>query len=223
MIHEILYRDNHVLAVVKPAGLLTQPSGTRRANLEDMLKGWLKVTLGKPGNVYLQAVHRIDKDVSGVVLLATSSKSLSRLNQSMRDGAIGKVYHALVVGRLPLDRGRLEHWLIHGDHKAVLTTKNKPQAKRAVLDYVVMQKINGAWLVEITLQTGRYHQIRAQMAAVNCPILGDAKYGSKKRFEGIALHSRTLSFPHPVKKDRVTVTAPYPKNWPIASSSSHRE
>lgn len=214
--NDILYQDNHVLAVVKPVGLLTQPSGTDRPNLEDMLKAWLKKTLNKPGNVYLQAVHRIDKDVSGVVLLATSSKALTRLNQAMRDNAIGKVYHALVDGQLPQDRGRLEHWLIHGDHRAVLTTQNKPKAKKAILDYVVLKKVHGSWLVEIELQTGRYHQIRAQLAGVKCPILGDDKYGSAKRFMGIALHSRTLSFPHPVSKEIMTVTAPYPSNWPTA-------
>jgi 23S rRNA pseudouridine1911/1915/1917 synthase len=214
--NDILYRDNHVLAAVKPVGLLTQPSGTDRPNFEDMLKVWLKKTLNKPGNVYLQAVHRIDKDVSGIVLLATSSKALSRLNQSMRDNTIGKVYHALVDGRLPQDRGRLEHWLVHGDHRAVPASKNTAKAKKAILNYTMLRKINGAWLVEIELQTGRYHQIRAQLSAVRCSILGDEKYGSKKRFEGIALHSRTLSFPHPVSKDIISVTAPYPSNWPTA-------
>ena len=212
--NDILYRDNHVLAAVKPVGLLTQPSGTDQPNFEDMLKVWLKAKLNKPGNVYLQAVHRIDKDVSGVVLLATSSKALSRLNQSMRDNAIGKVYHALVEGHLPQDRGRLEHWLIHGDHRAVLTIQNKPKAKKAVLDYTVLRKVHGSFLVEIELQTGRYHQIRAQLAGVKCPILGDEKYGSRKRFKGIALHSRTLSFPHPTSKDVIAVTAPYPSSWP---------
>ena len=211
----VLYLDNHVLAASKPVGWLTQPSGTnRKKNFEDELKKWLKVKLNKPGNVYLQSIHRIDKDVGGAVLFATSSKALSRLNEAMRNGDVGKTYHALTKKRMPLDRGRLEHWLAHGDHKALLTAQHKENAKRAILDYTVLRKIEGSWLVEIRLHTGRYHQIRAQLSAVGCPIVGDAKYGSDKKFTGIALHSRILSFPHPTKGEVITVTSAYPDSWP---------
>ncbi len=197
---EVLYEDNHIIVVNKPAGLLTQPSGTDQPSLEALVKAWIKEKYQKPGNVFLEAVHRLDKAVSGVVLFAKTSKALSRLNASMRSKETKKIYLAHVEGALSKSEGVLENYLIHDEYHATVVDANTKDAKLARLHYRVIGRDKDLSLVEIVLETGRYHQIRAQFAALGCPIVGDVKYGSKTPWkkEAIALHHQSLQIPHPI-------------------------
>jgi len=246
---EVLYHDNQMLAANKPAGLLTQPSGTDKDNLEDRSKVWIKEVKGKPGNVFLHAVHRLDQVVGGIVLFACTDKALSRLNADMRAHRFTKIYHAVVSGAPPQTEGSLRHFLIHDDYRAEVAKEGDPEARECLLDYrVLVPKLVGqaslyseslsplplqeatrsrirearptistTTLLEIQLHTGRYHQIRAQLAAVGCPILGDEKYGSKVKLPNgaIALHHARLTVIHPVSKAEVVIEAPYPEHWPV--------
>lgn len=233
---DVLYHDNHLLAVNKPAGLLTQPSGTNQDNLEDRAKAYIKDVKNKPGNVYLHAVHRLDKAVSGAVLFACTDKALSRLNADMRARRFSKIYHAVVCGTLPQTEGSLKHWLTHGEFRAEVSSADNPDAKECLLDYRVLSSsvdrtsssggnspagnsgptAGKTTLLEIQLHTGRYHQIRAQLAALGCPIVGDEKYGSKVKLPGgtIALHHARLTVNHPVTKEDIVIKAPYPQHFP---------
>lgn len=199
---DVIYVDNHILLVNKPAGIATQPSPTSSESLELHCKNWVKRQYQKPGNVFLQPIHRLDKPVSGLVLFARTSKALSRLNSSMRAHEMQKVYLAEVEGDLIPLEGRLEHFLLHGEHYAHLTTPQTKGAKRASLSYIVREHRPSSTLVETSLETGRYHQIRAQMAAIGHPVVGDNKYGSKTLLapEAIALCHARFSFPHPISK-----------------------
>ncbi len=212
---DVLYHDNHLLAANKPAGLLTQPSGTDKDNLEDRSKVWIKETKGKPGNVFLHAVHRLDQVVSGIVLFACTDKALSRLNADMRAHRFTKIYHAVVSGVPPQSEDSLRHFLMHDDYHAEVAKEDDPDARECLLDYKVLKKSENQTLLEIQLHTGRYHQIRAQLAAISCPIVGDEKYGSKIKLPGgaIALHHARLTVIHPVSKEEIVVTASYPKHW----------
>ncbi|MGD9873597.1 MAG: RluA family pseudouridine synthase [Kiritimatiellia bacterium] len=214
---QILFSDNHLLAVSKPGGLLTQPSGTEQDSIEAQAKEWIKAEFKKPGAVFLEAVHRIDREVSGVVLFARTSKALSRMNEQMREKKVRKIYHALIEQPLPKNSGTLTHWLIHGDHRALVGCETDQDAKEAILHYRVLGTARKLWLVEIQLETGRYHQIRAQLAAEGCPIAGDSKYGASRDFaeNSIALHHRQLEVIHPVQKTPLTLIAPYPPAWPL--------
>jgi 23S rRNA pseudouridine1911/1915/1917 synthase len=184
------YVDNHLLVGIKPAGIETQP------DFEEIMKEAVKKKFHKPGKVFLHAVHRLDKPVSGLVLFARTTKALSRLNELMRNRSIVKGYKAIVEGKMPALSGELIHYLVHGDYRAELSVKGDPRAKEAILTYVQKGKE-----VFIDLKTGRYHQIRAQLAAVGCPIVGDRKYGSTASYpEGVALKAIKLQFIHPVSR-----------------------
>ncbi len=197
---EPIYEDNHQIVFNKPSGLLTQPSGTEQDSLEAIAKHWIKEKYKKPGNVFLEAVHRIDKPVSGIVLFARTSKALTRLNESIRDKKSKKTYLTLVEGIVKTDNAVLEHYLIHDDFHASISSPADPQAKIARLHYNVVKHYATCTLLEIALETGRYHQIRVQLAAIGHPILGDVKYGSTIPFAvgKIALHHSQLVIPHPV-------------------------
>lgn len=214
---DVLYHDNHLLAINKPAGLLTQPSGTDKDNLEDRAKAYIKAIKNKPGNVFLHAVHRLDRVVSGGVLFACTDKALSRLNADMRARKFTKIYHAVVLGAPPLPEGSLRHFLIHDSYRAKLATEGSRNAKECLLDYKTLQQSSQHTLLSIQLHTGRYHQIRAQLAAIGCPILGDEKYGSQIRLpnHAIALHHAQLTIVHPVSKQPVVIDAPPPGHWPV--------
>jgi 23S rRNA pseudouridine1911/1915/1917 synthase len=195
---DILYEDNHVIVVDKPAGLLTQPSGTDGDNLEDRVKKFIKKRGNKPGKVFLEAVHRLDKPAFGLVVFAKTSKALSRLNAAQREKKFRKFYRAKVEGALPKPEGTLENILFHDRHIARVVGQDHPKGKQAVLHY---REIDGeSNLVEIELVTGRYHQIRAQLAHIGCPIVGDKKYGSLTHLpSGIYLEHYRVEFPHPTK------------------------
>lgn len=192
----ILLCDNHLLVVDKPAEIATQP------DLVELGKTWLKKRFHKPGNVFLEPIHRLDKPVAGVVLFARTSKALSRLQQQMRDQQMEKIYHAWVEGVPTQEQGVLRHHLLHGSFRALISR----EGKEAVLEYEVLKQEKGASYLQIRLHTGRYHQIRVQMAAIGCPVIGDEKYGSRQTWsKGIALFASELKFKHPVTQEEISV------------------
>lgn len=217
---DILYEDNHLLVVNKPAGLLTQASGTDETNVEDLGKAWIKQQYNKPGNVFLHAVHRLDRPASGCVLLARTSKALSRLQEAMRARDNVKRYYAIVCGQPTVTEGQIEHWMLHKDHHAELARQDDSGAQLARLRYRTIATEGALSLVDITLETGRYHQIRLQMQAIGCPLLGDTRYGGRSWDypQQIALHHYSLGFIHPVTKERLVVKAPIPSHWPLLPS-----
>lgn len=193
----ILFEDNHLLVVDKPHGMLTQPDDTRRASLEAICKTYIKKRDEKTGGVYLHAVHRIDKPVAGVIVFAKTSKALSRLQESQRNKQWKKEYIALVEGN-PGD-GEYEDLIEKGDGKAFLSKKGKSSR-------LFFHTEDG--VVHITLETGRYHQIRVQFAARKHPIIGDTKYGSSHSYpHGIALVHKAVTFPHPVQNKTCSYTS----------------
>lgn len=208
---QVLMLDNHLLAADKPGGLLTQPSGSNEDSLEAQAKAWLKEELNRPGNVFLEAVHRIDKPVCGIVLFARSSKGLSRMNQAVREGLVRKVYRTRVEGRVKRSSGHLENFLIHDEYRARVVPAGVPEARLACLSYRVLEAGENASLLEIVLETGRYHQIRVQLAHLGHPILGDVKYGSKLPWkkDTIALQHFELTFPHPVGGREMTLQSKF--------------
>lgn len=205
---QILFEDNHLLALNKPAGMATQPSENNEINLEDEAKNFIKNRNQKPGNVYLHPLHRLDKPTSGIVLFAKTSKALSRLQEAMRKQELKKTYWALVEGIVEPKEKTLKHTLLHESHRAVVDKAGK----EAILHYKVVAQQNGTTTVFIQLQTGRYHQIRAQFSAIGHPVVGDSKYGAKTKLakERIALHHMKLEFLHPVTKEPVAIDSPPP-------------
>lgn len=200
---DVIFEDNQILVLNKPAGILTEPSGTDQVNLLDLAKDYLKEKYQKPGNVFLGIVHRLDKQVSGIVLFAKTSKALSRLNEAMREKKYKKVYLALVEGIPSNDEMTLEHYLIHDDFKATISTKENHLSKYSKLHYKILEKMKSKALLEVILETGRYHQIRVQLSTIGHPIVGDFKYGSKIQnlpSDVIALHHTKLEMIHPVTK-----------------------
>lgn len=212
---DILYVDNHVLAINKPAGLLTQATALNEDSLENRAREWVRQTFQKPGKAFLQAVHRIDKPVSGVVLFARTSKALSRLTQAVRERQCQKVYYALVESSFPDVKGTFEDYLVHDEYRARVAHQQEQGAKQALLHYRLLETHQKMKLLEIVLETGRYHQIRVQFASRGYPLIGDTKYGSKKLYfpGAIALHHRRLTIPHPVKSEPLDILAPLPDYW----------
>jgi 23S rRNA pseudouridine1911/1915/1917 synthase len=212
---DVLFEDNHLLAANKPPGIVTQPAGGDVDSLEARAKEWVRRTKGKPGAVFLHAVHRLDREASGVVLFARTSKALSRLNEEIRARRVEKIYHAWVEGLPPAEEGMLTSWLAHGEHAARVVREGAKGAKRATLAYRALRRHEDLTLLEIRLETGRYHQIRAQLAAAGCPVAGDGRYGSRAPTPGrILLHHRRLTIAHPVRKEPVVIEAEYPPGWP---------
>lgn len=212
---DILYEDNHLIAVNKHAGQLVQSDESGQPGLEDEIKRFIKKRDGKPGEVFLGVAHRIDRPVSGVVLFAKTSKALVRLNEMLRERKIKKIYWA-VTEELPEEsEGTLRHWIARDGktNKAHAYASPKGDAKEAVLHYKLLGSSRNYRLLEVELITGRHHQIRCQLAKIGCPIKGDLKYGAARSNTGggISLHSRSISFIHPVRKEPVQITAPVPR------------
>ncbi|CRX38735.1 RluA family pseudouridine synthase [Estrella lausannensis] len=207
----ILYEDNHLLVLNKDAGRVMQEAPGSADDLTSCAKAFIKERDQKPGGVFLHAVHRLDKPVSGIAVFAKTQKALERMNRFIREGRFNKIYFALVEGEIPAS-GHLKDYLFHGDHKAVL--RNSPQEgyKRAELTFRRLRQGHGFSLVEINLLTGRYHQIRAQLSNFGYPIVNDDKYGSriKKAAPGICLHHGKVSFPHPVKEETLLLECQVP-------------
>ncbi len=201
----VIYQDNHILIAKKPANLLTQPNYGLKDNLQSQVIAWLKKTENKE-TVFLHALHRLDKEVSGMVLFARSSKALKRLHEMIRGQEIERIYLAVIEGKIRPKEDELVHYLKHGSHRALIVKKEDKGAKEAILSYRVVKENNSRSLLQITLKTGRYHQIRAQLSHIGYPIIGDKKYGSKLEADRVLLHHYRLSFVHPIKKEKMTFT-----------------
>jgi 23S rRNA pseudouridine1911/1915/1917 synthase len=210
----ILYEDNHLLVVNKLPSEIVQGDKTGDEPLSESLKKYLKEKYNKPGNVFLGVVHRIDRPVSGAVLFARTSKALSRLNKMVKERAVKKTYWAIVKEPPPDIEGTLKHFLVRNPVKNKSFAYKKPveNSKEAVLHYKLLSRSKDYYLLEIDLQTGRHHQIRAQLAAVGCPIKGDLKYGFPRsnKDASISLHAVKLEFTHPVKKEKTVIVADPP-------------
>lgn len=211
---EILYEDNHLIAVYKKSSDLSQGDKTGDAPLEDEVKKYIAAKYNKKGEVFLGVVHRLDRPVSGVMLFARTSKALERMNELFRDNKIKKIYYAIVKERPPEDEATITHWLKKNEqqNKTYVYDNEVKGSKEATLTYRLKGRSEKYYLLEIELHTGRHHQIRAQLAKIGCPIKGDLKYGYPRSNEngGISLFSGKLEFIHPVKKEPVTITAHYP-------------
>lgn len=211
---EVLYEDNHLIAVNKPAGIPVQPDQSGDLSLEDVVKQYIKDKYAKPGEVFLGVVHRIDRPVGGVVLMAKTSKALSRLNEMFRGNDVKKTYWALVKDRPAEPQGTLEHYIWRDTKKNIsrATDKEVKDSKKAILSYRIVASSDNYHLLEIDLKTGRHHQIRCQLAKIGCPIKGDLKYGSPRSNPdaSISLLSRRMVFAHPVTKVVVDIAAPVP-------------
>jgi 23S rRNA pseudouridine1911/1915/1917 synthase len=212
---EILFEDNHLLIVNKRVSDIVQEDKTGDESLEQQIKAFIKDRDQKPGNVYLGVAHRIDRPVSGVVVFAKTSKALARMNEMFQSREIQKIYWAIVKERPEKDEALLEHFISRNTqkNKAFIHAKEVKESKPASLTYRVKGKSDNYYLLEIELHTGRHHQIRAQLAFIGCPIKGDLKYGFPRSNKngGISLHSRSIRFIHPVKKEDVYVEAPVPE------------
>lgn len=207
---EILYEDNHVIAVRKPHGMLTQGDDTGDTNLMDEVKAFIKERDAKPGNVFLGLLHRLDRPVGGVVLFAKTSKGASRLSEQFRARHVDKLYWAVVEGVPSVLMGDVIQWLHKDEVKNLVTIfdEEKPGTQRAELSYRVRKSVNGMSLVEVQPRTGRPHQIRVAMMSLGTPIVGDVKYGAKKALGfDIALFARQLAFDHATTKARIRVIA----------------
>ncbi|MFN7313485.1 MAG: RluA family pseudouridine synthase [Bacteroidota bacterium] len=207
---EVIFEDNHLIAVYKQAGQTVQPEPGKPISLEDEVKAYIKTKYQKPGAVFLGVIHRLDMPVSGIVLFAKTSKALVRMNEAFKKRTVKKIYHAECEGIPKIENGLLEHYLLRDEHKNITRFFNKPieKAEKAMLAYQVLAIKGKQSLLEIELLTGRKHQIRAQLSAIKCPILGDAKYGSTVKYDDghIALKAVLLSFKHPVKDEQLTIS-----------------
>jgi 23S rRNA pseudouridine1911/1915/1917 synthase len=213
----ILYEDNHVVAIDKPAGMLSQADLSGDLDVLTAVKELIKRRDGKPGNVYLGLVHRLDRPVSGAMLLAKTSKAAGRLSRQFRERAARKLYRAVVAGVPTADEAELVHAL-EKDTAARVTRVVATGGRAARLSYRVLERRDATALLEVDLLTGLPHQIRAQLATIGCPILGDRKYGAAAHLPSgpgaIALYSRSIAFTHPVRDEVVTVEAAPPPHWP---------
>lgn len=211
----ILYEDNHLLVVNKRVSQIVQGDKTGDASLDRLLKDFIRERDQKPGEVFLGIPHRLDRPVSGAVVFAKTSKALSRMALLFKEKKVKKVYHAIVEKCPEKDQGSLEHYLTRNtkQNKSYAHSAEVKDSKHALLHYRKLASSERYHLLEIELETGRHHQIRAQLAASGSVIKGDRKYGARRSNPngGISLHARSISFVHPVKKEELVVVAPYPK------------
>ncbi|MCA1756017.1 MAG: RluA family pseudouridine synthase [Bacteroidales bacterium] len=218
---EILYEDNHLIAVNKKVSELVQGDKTGDATLADRVKEYIRVKYKKPGEAFIGIVHRIDRPVSGVVLFARTSKALTRLNEMFREQQISKKYLAIVKERPPAEEGTLVNFLKKNEeqNRSYAYPEKVKGSREASLSYLLIGHSNRYYLLEIDLHSGRHHQIRCQLAHAGSPVKGDLKYGYSRSNEdgGISLHARSLSFVHPVTKEKILIKAPLPGNdiWPL--------
>lgn len=216
MLVTVLYEDNHCLVVDKPAGALVQADRTGDPTLVDAVRDDLRQRLGKPGNVFLAPVHRLDRPVSGVLLLARTSKAATRLAAQFRAGTVEKTYMALVEQAPEAAEGTLEDLLVKdaASNRVRVAQAGEPGARAARLGYRLVSRHPSATLLEVRLETGRSHQIRVQFASRGCPIVGDLRYGSQRALGAmIALHASRLVFQHPTRGENIEVRAPLPPEW----------
>lgn len=212
----ILFEDNHIIIVNKEASEIVQGDKTGDKPLSELTQEYIRIKYKKPGNVFLGVVHRIDRPVSGAVIFAKTGKALSRLNELIKKNEIHKTYWAVVGERPPQMKEKLVHYLRKNakQNKSYPVKETDREAKRAELNYELIGTSNDYFLLEIDLITGRHHQIRAQLATIKCRIRGDLKYGAPRSNidSSIHLHARSISFIHPVKKEKLEVVAPVPND-----------
>lgn len=212
----IIYEDNHCLAIDKPAGALTTHYQGDEETLDRQVKAYLKEKYQKPGNVFLGIVQRLDRPVSGVLLFARTSKAAARIAAQFRAGTVEKVYWAIVADRPLPESAKLEDWLRKDREigRVLVVPPNTPEARHASLEYTARGHDRSVTWLELRPHTGRSHQLRVQLASRAHPIYGDRKYGSARAFaSGIALHARSLAFQHPVRQERIVLTAELPPAW----------
>lgn len=211
---EIVYEDNHLLAVNKKPRDIVQEDITGDVSLELLVKKYLKEKYQKQGEAFIGVIHRIDRPVSGLVLFAKTSKALTRMNEMFKKGEVVKIYKAIVQNEPSMEKGQLTHYISRNTktNKSYAHNEEVKDSKKGVLSYKLLKKSDNYFLLEINLETGRHHQIRCQLATIGCAIKGDLKYGAPRSNKdgGICLHSFKISFLHPVKKEMVVITAPVP-------------
>ena len=212
---KVVYEDNHIIVVNKTSSEIVQGDKTGDTPLSDIVKQYLKEKYNKPGNVFIGVTHRLDRQVSGLVVFAKTSKALSRLNEMFKNSAVRKTYWAIVKNRPEKDEGELVHFLVRNEkqNKSYAYDREVPHSKKAILHYRVIGQSENYYLLEIDLKTGRHHQIRCQLAKMGCPIKGDLKYGfPRSNPDGsICLHARKVCFVHPVSKENIELEAPVPE------------
>jgi 23S rRNA pseudouridine1911/1915/1917 synthase len=211
---DIIYEDNHIIAVNKKCGEIVQGDKTEDSPLVEDVREFIRRKYDKPGNVFCGLIHRLDRPVSGVVLFAKTSKALTRMNKLFNDKKISKKYWAIVKDKPPVEEETLEHYILKNSvkNKSYVYDYEKKNSKRSSLTYKMMYGSNNYYMLEIDLHTGRHHQIRAQLASIGCPIKGDLKYGFPRSNKngGIDLHARSIEFEHPTKKEPIKIIAPPP-------------
>ncbi len=212
----IIFEDNHLLVINKDAGVLVQGDKTGDTPLSDLAKAYVKEKYQKPGEVFMGVIHRIDRPVSGLVLMARTSKALERMNEQFKNREIEKKYLAVVRNRPAANAGNLVHWLIKNPETNVTKAYEKevPNSMRSELNYKLIGELDGFYLLEVNPITGRPHQIRVQLASMNCPIVGDNKYGYPRgnKDKSICLHAHQVKFMHPVKKEEMQLYAALPQD-----------
>jgi 23S rRNA pseudouridine1911/1915/1917 synthase len=211
---QILHEDNHLIVVNKRVGDIVQGDKTGDKPLSDVVKEYLKNKYNKPGEVFLGVVHRLDRPTTGIVVFARTSKALSRMNELFSNRETQKTYWAVVKNKPEFNEAKLVHYIKRNEknNTSKAHLKEVPDSKLASLDYKIIAELNNYFVLEINLHTGRHHQIRAQLAAINCAIKGDLKYGFDRSNPdgGIHLHARKLIFVHPVSKENLEIIAPTP-------------
>ena len=205
--NRIIFEDNHIIVVNKKSGELSQGDKTNDVTLPDLIKSYLKKKYNKPGNVYLGIVHRLDRPTSGLLVFAKTSKALSRLNHQFKLRTTKKVYWAIVEKLFPEEEGTLIHWMTRDKKKNRSKAHNKEvlNSKKAILHFKCIQYFNKYTLLEISLETGRHHQIRSQLSSYGYPIQGDLKYGAARSNKngGISLMAKMIEINHPIKNDKL--------------------
>ncbi len=211
----ILYEDNHIIVVLKPQNVPTCEDDSKDPDLLNMVKDYIKVTYNKPGNVYVGLVHRLDRPTGGVMVFAKSSKAAARLTEQIQNGDFEKRYYAVVCGIPEEDQATLIHYVKKNavNNMVYVTAPTVVGAKRAELNYKVLEKLSDSALVDVRLYTGRSHQIRVQMSHLGNPVFGDMRYGGLNAVKGnLALFASTLAFTHPVTKERLVFKVEPPKD-----------
>jgi 23S rRNA pseudouridine1911/1915/1917 synthase len=218
----VIFEDNHLLVVYKPAGLLSQGDETGEVNLLDLCKAWIKGRYHKPGQVFLGLVHRLDRPVAGVMVFARTSKAAARLSAQLRQRCLRKTYLAVVEGRTPAVEGRLVHWIERRERSVRIVPGSSSLTREARLSYRLCATEGGRSLLEIELETGRKHQIRLQLAHSGCPIVGDVRYSARSVLPSgsIALFAKQIVLEHPTRKETLAFNVPFPLGWPWPGSES---
>jgi len=211
---QVIYEDNHLIIVNKRVGDIVQGDKTKDKPLSEVVKEYIATKYHKTGNVYLGVVHRLDRPTSGIIIFARTSKALTRLNKMLRDKEIKKTYIAIVKNKPKENQGTLINYLRKNpkNNKAIIFNRETPDTKKAILHYKIIKELDNYYALEIDLETGRHHQIRAQLSAIGCSIKGDLKYGADRSNKngGIHLHAFKIEFIHPVKKELITLNSEMP-------------